>query len=261
MLVAHLCRGSRGRGEQAKQAPTNNQPQKRHLSMAVFTYKKDRPTTHSSSASVLTHARREFEVESGRTRIMEAIRVDESQGRRHTNDETASDDSAASTLASTRSAASASRTMRGSRRTAAAPPSRDHRTKHQPSENQQATIHPDPTPIATTTAGHKLTPSPQQRRLLHQQRRVADTEDIVNGLADQMSIMLTSEYGSKKAEHISTVMMDDLSVDGIFSVMETEYEARHMVVYTDTDLDSPRAQEERGRGGAEHKESLLPHPP
>ena len=165
-------------------------------------------------------------------------RIDESQRRRRKNDNTAS------------SSASASRTVRSRRSKAnsVAPPY-DQRAKHQLSENQQATIHPrGPKPTATTTAGHdnKLTPTPQQQRRLHQQRRVADTENIVNGLADQMSIMLTSEYGSKKAEHISTVMMDDLSVDGIFSVMETEHEARHMIVYTDNDLDSPRAQEERG---------------
>ena len=175
-------------------------------------------------------------------------RIDESQRRRN-NDNTAS------------SSASASRTVRSRRSKAnAVVPPYDQRAKHQLSENQQATIHPrGPKPTATTTAGHdKLTPTPQQQRRLHQQRRVADTENIVNGLADQMSIMLTSEYGSKKAEHISTVMMDDLSVDGIFSVMETEHEARHMIVYTDNDLDSPRAQEERERGGTEHNESLVP---
>ena len=264
MLVAHLCRGSGGRGEHeasTNKEPANNessvclrykQPPKRHLSMAVFTYKKDRPTTQPSSASVSYHASREGEVESGRTR-MEATRttrIDESQRRRRKNDNTAS------------SSASASRTVRSrrSKATAVVPPY-DQRAKHQLSENQQATIHPRGSkPTATTTAGHdnKLTPTPQQQRRLHQQRRVADTENIVNGLADQMSIMLTSEYGSKKAEHISTVMMDDLSVDGIFSVMETEHEARHMIVYTDNDLDSPRAQEERERGGTEHNESLLP---
>lgn len=252
MLVAHLCRGSGGRGEH--EASSNKepakQPPKRHLSMAVFTYKKDRPTTQPSSASVSYHTSREGEVESGRPR-MEATRttrIDESQRRRN-NDNTAS------------SSASASRTVRSRRSKAnAVVPPYDQRAKHQLSENQQATIHPrGPKPTATTTAGHdKLTPTPQQQRRLHQQRRVADTENIVNGLADQMSIMLTSEYGSKKAEHISTVMMDDLSVDGIFSVMETEHEARHMIVYTDNDLDSPRAQEERERGGTEHNESLVP---
>ena len=53
----------------------------------------------------------------------------------------------------------------------------------------------------------------------------------MSSLADQMSMMLTSEYGTAKAEEISSKMLDDINVDGIFHVLDTANEQRHMIVY------------------------------